>query len=113
MKVGDTVYVTKWGLSDGLIETEVTEVTDQGNLLVRWPHMTHGLFVPRRYVCASFAEAECLVVEMAERKLASLERQRAKLEKIRRGGAIKVRKAGADRRPGRDGGHREGARQGG
>ncbi len=94
MKVGDTVYVTRWGLGEGIIETELTFVADQGDVLVRWTNVTHGLHMPRRFVSASLAEAERVVVEMAERKLAGLERQRAKLEKIRRGGPIKTRKAG-------------------
>lgn len=84
---GDTVFLVKYALSSGVCKREVekSRYSDKGwvELILpegSWPRST---IVQRKHIALDEAERDEKVLGMIERKLASLAKQKAKLEKLR------------------------------
>lgn len=78
-----TVYVTKYGLTVGVVKTHVVYEDDK-YCSVAWPGGSNGrLFLKKGDCQPTEAEAIATVRAQAARKIANLKKQIAKLEKYR------------------------------
>lgn len=78
-----TVYVTKYGLTGGIVKTRVLDEDDKYCTVV-WPGGLNGqLFLKKGDCQPTEAEAVAAVRAQAARKITNLKKQIAKLEKYR------------------------------
>lgn len=78
-----TVYVTKYGLTEGIIRTHVVDEDDK-YCTVAWPGGLNGrLFLKKGDCQPTEAEAIAAVRVQAAKKIASMKKQISKFEKYR------------------------------
>jgi hypothetical protein len=86
------VWVTKYALSTGIVgcvvDSSWTSKCSDGGVYVKWDGGLNGVLkVSKSEYADKLEEAQAQVKAEATRKLASLDKQRAKIEKIVREGA--------------------------
>lgn len=81
MKAGDTVYVTKYALSQGIFEAKVESIDGKYVMVYRADGMNGTQMVDHREVEVSKAAAEAKFAEMVRNRIASLEASIVKLKK--------------------------------
>lgn len=79
--MSETIWVTRYALTEGIREFKIATRS------ATWPALIGGMALCRGDVHYSPEAAQARVKEMAGKSLASLDRKRAKLEKIARDGA--------------------------
>ena len=77
MKPGDTVYVTKYALTQGIVKTTIRSVSTDGSW-IGVIGLGNGMYA--RYVHTTLAEAEKHALVLRDKKIASLQKQIAKLQ---------------------------------
>lgn len=83
-QVGQTVYVTKYALTKGILTKRVREVAESARyLFLKVEGEQYSIYDPtRREVHATMDAAQAEARAMAERKIASLRKQMSKAMKI-------------------------------
>lgn len=79
-------YVTKYALTDGIRLCECLELDDKYGW-VKWPGTIGRRLIRRADVHHSLEAAQARALELAERKLKGLDKERSRLEAILRCGA--------------------------
>ncbi|WP_437310077.1 hypothetical protein [Sorangium sp. So ce388] len=83
MSKPNMVYVTRYALTDGIRRCAVRSTYTSGRLCVVWPGASsYGIDVDKEDAHDTLDAAQARAKEMARKKLKSLAKQAAKLEKI-------------------------------
>jgi hypothetical protein len=98
IKPGDTVFVTKYALTGGIVQTTVCNSTMfASSIIVSWPGGMNGVATfGRDGIFLDLEAAQARVREMVAAKRKSLAKQMAKLDKIEAEGAKVKREGGGD-----------------